>query len=315
MNSSTTSSRGLGLVLVAATLVPVLTVLAASEMLLRRRVAPSDHLLRQAELFRARPGSDAAFGDSQVARGITGLPGLANFGFPGDNARDVSAKVRACYAQPARGRAPRVILQGSPQTFNRLDHERRSTALFLDGPPPLLVLSPYFAGGMLQHWLALFTNPAFQNRYVLAPDGAQLAEGRPRSGQSDLEAALRRMTPRDDFADGPAARDLEALFDHLAELGAEVCILTPPLLGVLAQRALEHPSVEASRGWFDRQARERDFRRVDLFENSLPRRHYFDLDHLNASGARHVSPLVYEACFAGAESRRREAARALGGRS
>ena len=113
MNFFTSSSEGRGPVaLLAATFAGVaLLLFSASEALVRTSVLHQDEFIAHAHLFMAARDTDAAFGDSHVARGFYPPKGMVNLAYPSEGIEHMDWKVRSYFADKDPGR---VIVQADP---------------------------------------------------------------------------------------------------------------------------------------------------------------------------------------------------------
>lgn len=97
----------------------------------------------------------------------------------------------------------------------------------------------------------------------------------------------------------PIAQAYARELDWLLAQGAQPCLVTMPMAPDLRAQAAQMPAYQQTEAFFSELARSRSVSYVNLLFADIDDDRFSDPHHLNATGAREVSPLVYQRCFGG----------------
>lgn len=297
-----------------ATIVAVLLALfaGASEVLLRRHVVPQDSFADHVSLFRATVLTDAAFGDSHVARDFVPDVAMANLAYPSENIDQMDWKARAFFA----GRAPgRIVLQADPHLFApyRLTGRPEGYSEKFDGTagPPLglYILDPRFRPQITAYWSAyLRAGGDLASKIVRTANGALLSPGdlsakAPRARLFEARERILWHSQRDGDAVVASMRTYSALLDFLSARGAQLCMvsfpLSPDYRTAFAERAdpLARRARASTLAYFAAEAERVGAVYVDHRAAIDELAHFRDVDHLNRAGAQAYSGRLLSDCF------------------
>jgi hypothetical protein len=309
MNSSISNSRrAIALFLVSA-VATLLLVAAASELLLRRAVLPRDSFAAHAALFRSAQATDAAFGDSHMARDFSPPSPLFNLAYPSETVRDMDWKARDFFARNA---ARRVVLQADPHLFApyRLDAQADPARRYApDGAPIIRLFDGRLRPQLIAYWRSfLWSGFTLRSRETLTAQGALMSPGdlARRSSRRLLYEARARMREHRPVSDPGATQDGMAYRDlvrFLVDAGATVCLVTMPLSPAYLQAMEQRPDQDALQAWraniawFESVAAAIGGRYVDHRAAVMDLALFRDVDHLNAPGALVYTPLLLRDCF------------------
>ncbi len=289
-------------------LVPVLVFLAATEALLRLAVVPYDQRTAALSLFRMGQTTDAAFGDSQMMSTITGIPGMLNLAFGGENLAITEYRIQRYFKNRKPGR---VILQATPNMFS--DERERATesswtrdyidALKGDGRQVLLALSPYHRMYLREYWLTFITKGRFRDQGLRIEDGAYFSSRtaavleKPEVFRKQIVARVQQQRPRKAWMDTLSYRYFIAILDYLAQRDASVCLVTTPFPPAYQLEAARYPEFMDVRRQFDELATRYGFARLDLWDAVQKDAGFFDTDHLLYEFAQRISRRTIHDCF------------------
>lgn len=290
-------------------LLPILVFLVATEALLRIAVVPNDHRTFALELLREGKTADAAFGDSQMLSTVTGIPGMLNLSFFGENTAIIDFRIKRFYA----GRKPgRVILQATPNMFS--DERERATdsgwtrdyiaALQNESDSTLLTFSPHHRMYIKEYWLTFFDKGRFRLRGRIMADGAYfdpkpVAETMASDEfQRKIVSRVAQQRPRPTWQETVSYRYYVESLKFLAKHVEAACLVTTPFPPSYRKEAARFPEFLAVRHHFDDLARRFRFGRVDLWEALDDDASFADTDHLLMEPAREISQQIQRECFA-----------------
>jgi hypothetical protein len=307
MHSSTSSFRRNLIVSVGATLVACAIFVTATEMLVRARVMPRHNLYKYIDLFKSSPVESAIFGDSHFAYGLTGLTNFVNVAYQGNNFASIAEKVHLYFH---RRQPVRVILQAGVHHFSHdfltwKERKRDSFEELLKGYPvgyPLM-LTPEHRKEVFKYWQIYLSGREFTPADNFMPDGSRL-NNRDYSQVPEtvrLAAAQRTaliLQPAPGFRRSETAELYGQTVDFLKAKGATVCLLTLPVFSLLRHEIKDDRQYAEAIAYFEQLAGSRGLRYVNLLLRDLPDDDFSDPHHLNAKGARRVSAMVEQACFA-----------------
>jgi len=277
-----------------------LLVAGASEWLVRLRVVPNDvHALHLAFFAGAR-SADAAFGDSRVAYGFSPGEAMVNLADSGDAVETTAFKIRTYYASRDPGR---VVLQADPEQFSPRGGAAEQIAQYLDAPL-LHSLTPQHRASILTYWRMLLTGAPFRSVLEFNSDGSRFGNDRfdwkleaAQLADAGRKAMLRRPDRRNWSEPLAAWTDYVSAVDFLLARGARLCLVAFPVSPEFRRFTDGVPEYEAARAAIARLASERGVRFADFRAATDDGRLFYDEDHLNADGARAISPRIVEACF------------------
>ena len=311
MNSSTSSFRRhrpwLWLWL-AFGLIPALALFGATETMLRIFVAPKDNRLAHYRLFKNSTAHDAAFGDSQMAATVTGVPGMVNLAHAGENYVITAYRVRTYF----QTRTPhRVILQANPNNFAKYREQLAVsswTPRYIAGLEKLnenvfMSSLPLFRMYIWDYWQVLLNHGGFKSKRYITSDGAQFRPGSlamsvtPAKFEKLVRVRLEEQTPPDDFSDLVTYRAFISTLDFLKKRGAEVCLVTTPMPPSYRADAKNNPVFRRVLDRFDALARQYGFGRANMWDAVNDLNLFADTDHLNERGAKRIVPVVMDRCF------------------
>jgi hypothetical protein len=302
MSSFTSSSDWRFLRQWAATVIAVIFIIgAASEWLLRVHVALQDNFQAHAQLLEASRSSDAAFGDSHVARGFAPPGGMLNLAFPSENITQIAQKVQAYYSTHD---PEHIIIQADPHLFApyrlrdtgvgaKARHQAESSGLMLLAPERRRAMRDYWiafakGGGMLTSKIERLENGA-----LLSP--GDLSALSPRALELIVKRRVRIHRPISGPLTDAAKNDYAGMLSALRAKGAQICLVSfpvsPPYRAAMAESAA--PTI----AFYRDQAARVDARYVDHRALIDDLNQFRDADHLNKAGALAYSPRLMQSCF------------------
>jgi hypothetical protein len=297
--------RGFLRAAVLAFVIALATLAGATEQLLRKHVVPVDLFRRHVEFVESERRSDAAFGDSHIARGFPGTSTIANLAFLSESIEQIDAKVRYYYRERAPGR---VILLGAPHLF-RADAESSSrdyARIFSttdSAGVSLYLFDPYYRVRVPRYWFTwLRHGGSFPSALTLAPHGGLLSDATILDpGTRHRLEAVRRVAghrPAPAFERSSAARRYESLVALLVERGAKLCIVTMPTSLAYREYAAADPRFAAALAFVESVGRRHGAAYVSYWSRFDDLALFADVDHLNRSGAELLAPELERDCFA-----------------
>lgn len=278
-----------------------LAVAAASEWLVRSRVVPNDVHAQHLAFFAGARSAHAAFGDSRVAYGFAPGDAMVNLADSGDAVATVAFKVRAYYASRQPGR---VVLQADPEQFETPRAGAAEQIAQYVNPPRLHSLTPQHRASVLTYWRMLLTGAPFKPVLQFNPDGSRFGYDRfdwkleaSRLADARGKALLRRPDRRNWTEPLPAWTDYVSAVDFLVARGARLCLVAFPVSAELRRFTDGVAEYEAARAAIAKLAAERGVRLADFRAATDDLQLYYDEDHLNADGAKALSPRILRTCF------------------
>lgn len=284
----------------------------ASEWLVRTHVIPSHNEYRYAALFQKSSASNAIFGDSHAAYGLTGIDSFVNVAHGGNNFRTISGKVRLYFAERKPGK---VILQAGAHHFSRdftrwRDDETPEFESFLRGYAAYYprALIPLHRKELLNYWSTYWRGRSFTPLQQFMPDGSQLSMT---ALYTDTPLPIRRsasvrsariLEPVEKFESSETAREYREIIAFLQERGGTVCLVTLPVATLLRREFQHLERFAAAQHFFSQLAQAANIPYVNLLGSEYPDEYFADAHHLNATGARSISGDVARRCFQGSGS-------------
>lgn len=310
MNSSISNSNRLFASYVTAFAVVLVSLVGATEWLIRSQVVPEDALYKHVALFDATTSTQLALGDSHVARGFNPSGTVINLAYPSENIEKMTWKMgQYLDAQPA---LDTVLLQADPHLFSAYrtnaglgDYPRIFSDRNLSG---LLSMSETYRPRLIALWQAFFLNKgALRAKVEPTATGGLLSPGDLSQWNDQridlfMDARLRYHAPPEDFKTSDVKQQYEQLIVQLIKSGAQVCLVSFPVSTAYSERIAGYDGHEAvqwqlintffkdlaahpSIAYFDHRS---------LYDNPALFR---DPDHLNKKGALLYSTYLQDACF------------------
>ncbi|MDP9127643.1 MAG: hypothetical protein M3N08_05225 [Pseudomonadota bacterium] len=290
----------------------------ASEVFLRTRILPGDPFWKHVDLFYAAPATDAAFGDSQMARGFTGFKTFVNLAYPADSVSQMSVAAKAFYAHKNPGR---VVFEAGPQMLAGAGLEefpRDYEQIFAEGhkryaPLGLYILDGYYRSRIVEYFrLKVFPEEDVNRRTVLLPTGglmndasmaAMLTPADAKREDLLVQKRVRAHAPPIGFEQSEDARVYQDTIAWLVARGASVCIVTMPVAPIY-RATLKQIGYEArfaaALAFYEDLARKRGVTYVSYWDQISDTNLFINADHLNSKGARVVTARMMRDCFGGA---------------
>lgn len=310
MNSSTSSFRTLTAVFFIAGAGTLALLIAASEWLVRAKVAPEDTLVKHVALFESTTSPYAAFGDSHVARGFDARAPVVNLAYPSENIEKMAWKA-ARYLK----RAPHpeiVLIQADAHLFSLyrtevgLDDYPRA---FGAGPARgLLALGGRYRPQLIALWRAFLENGGrLASTIETTPQGALLSPGdlsQWRGVHIDqyTNDRVARHRPVPDFLNERSAALYKKMVLDFAASGARVCLASLPTSPAYRSRIEALPPADRklwdeAEAFFKSLAEHPNVRFIDHRARYDDLSLFRDPDHLNRQGAMAYGPVLQKACF------------------
>lgn len=282
--------------------------LASTEALLRIAVVPKDIRLKHYELFENSTARNAAFGDSQMAATITGVPGFMNFAYGGENFVITEYRVRKYFSDRKPGR---VIIQANPNNFATYKEDMATSnwttryIAGLDKVHDTIFLStlPLFRMYIWEYWKTALTRGAFESTVYLTKDGARFTRPEAKKPLTDKQFMrearkyFRSRSPSADFRHEATYRSFLSVLTFLKVRGADVCLVTTPFAKDYRRLVVDSPVIQQIFADFDALAHSYGFRRFNAWNAANDNRMFANTDHLNEVGAQAVTPLIMAGCF------------------
>lgn len=277
--------------------------MAASEVLIRRTIDGHHPLFHKLAVLRNGTAQDVALGASKINWGFTGQPGFLNLARVG-TVQGMLMVARSYFTQRPVGR---VIVAAEPHEFSpqyqrQEGEEGAAENLVLTGPSPLRVLDPVYGPEIFLYWRRLLQSGPTMFMADLQSDGSQLQHSR----FSDLSAGDRlsavyrtalSLRPHYQTYHDKVESLYRQLIDFLHQRGGTVCLVQYPFPPDMLSQMGKMPEYQQVRAFYAQLAQQTNSRFVDLSDMDLPVSLFADPTHLNAEGARFVSPLVVQRCF------------------
>lgn len=281
---------------------------SASEYILRVKIAPQDEFIAHVNLFNSDPVSDAAFGDSHVARGFVPPQGMLNHAYPSESIPRMAWKVDAYFSDHA---PDRVIIQADPHMFApyRLSKTVGDYPAQFENPTHskfgLYLSIPRYRANLVNYWASFARNGGqLKSEITFTSGGAHLSPGDiskepPRYREN---AALTRARIHDL---GPAStqkayREIYSkMLTDLNRKGANICMVTFPVSPNFrtAIRTINDAERKGIFAFFEQEAQRIEARYVNWETITDDLSNFRDTDHLNGDAAKHFSPQLVTECF------------------
>ena len=306
MPSSTSSSSRWLLACLALVLLAFGSGLAATELLIRTKVEPSDLFEQHLAVYFDAETGNAAFGDSIVAYGfLPETPDFVNLATDGEVPAGTFAKVRAFFADRPAGK---VIVAANHNILRRgaapiLDYD----SIFGQRERPLLRITQarhrryaflYWHSLVFDRFQAkrrilpyggeVHNDPADNHRFGTKPEAARLEHGRGK--------ALRAM-PRVDERSRANREAFTGMLAFLRERGAETCVVAFPMSPAFRQATRDFPVFQETQRWFRDQAERHGAGYLDLRARLDDDGLFWDPVHLAEDGGRLTTREILAQCF------------------
>ncbi len=298
---------------VGVALATTVVLLSASELLVRAKIEPQDDFVSHVRLFNTSQATDAAFGDSHVARGFVPATGMINLAYPSEGIEHIDWKVRTYFANRSPGQ---IILQADPHLLapyrlrNRLgDYPDRFTGSLGAENGALRVREPRHRANLVNYWSSFATGGGeIRSRINILENGAILSPG-DLSKESDRWRTFqlrKRIASHRIHSTPVVAQRLEVysnLLDFLVERGASVCMVNFPLSQEYRSAMNADLKLASKRerdavlSFFETEALRTNARYVDLRDLSSDSSEFRDVDHLNGRAATKYGPTIMQFCF------------------
>lgn len=311
MNSSTSNFRVQGHIRLFGLTVTIGLVMlfAASEVLVRGSVLPQDDLKKHVKLFSSSLRSDAAFGDSHVARGFVPPQQMINLAYPSESIPQIDWKIRRYYATRKPGR---IILQADPHMFAvyRLNRPLGDYPKIFEQPsqPSILgvqILNNRFRANLVNYWTSFLKNGGrLISKIKITENGAHLSPGdeskkdvRLRKYEASIRVGIHDI-PTEERA-GEYRKIYSKLLDFLADKDANVCMVSFPLSPDYREAMAKEDMAARDdlMQYFIAEARRTNSAYLNLIQHVDTLSKFRDTDHLNAEAAKEISPYIVNACF------------------
>ena len=306
MHSFTSNSKAFVWTFVGFLALSVVGFVASSEAIIRVKVVPVHNDYKYRELFLSSQSPNAIFGDSHAAYSLIGLEDFVNLAYPGNSFMSISGRVRLYF----ENRKPqKVILQAGSHHFSRdflnwRPDDIENFRILLEGrsPYPLKLLESAHRHEVFDYWAIFLQGERFAPNKQIMPDGAFLESGRFSSIPSEERRArtartLRILEPVPGFEATSVAREYADIIGFLKDRGAQVCLVTFPVVGMLRVGVAESAAYQRAMRFFEDLGRAKGVRHLNLSAWELPDEYFADPHHLNAIGGRAVSGDVLKECF------------------
>jgi hypothetical protein len=279
---------------------------AASEALVRNKIVPRHPFYKYIDVFRNSPNPNAIFGDSHFAYGIAGLNGFTNVAYPGNNFRSISEKVRLYFADRQPGR---VILQAGVHHFSqnflfRRPNESRSIAddLRPQSAFKFMMFHNQHRPHLFDYWEIYLDGREFDPTTQFVTEENRENEPNyldvaPRIRRIASSRISRILMPVEAFQDTSIARLYEKTITDLKQRGAQICLVTLPVVVELRSEMKRNPVFEKTTAYFRDLAERSRVRYRNYLFTEFPGHYFSDPHHLNIIGARAVSPQIEQDCF------------------
>ena len=279
---------------------------ASSEAIIRLKVVPTHNDYKYRDLFLGAKSPNAIFGDSHAAYSLIGLDDFVNLAYPGNSFLSISGRVRLYF----RHRTPnKVILQAGPHHFSRdflnwRPDDVEDFEKFLKGRSPwaLKLFENIHRQEVFRYWAMIVYGGEFVPSHEFLPDGSRLEKGLYTRIPPDIQRAgaartLRILEPVPGFEDTRVAAEYGKTIDFLQSKGAQVCLVTLPVVALLRAGIAEFEAYRRAQKFFEDLARSRGMKYLNLGTWELPDELFADAHHLNAVGGRAISDDVLKGCF------------------
>lgn len=298
-------NRHLGVALITVVLCS-LVFIAASEALVRNKIVPRHPFYKYLEVFQNSTSPNAVFGDSHFAYGVAGLSDFTNLAYPGNNFDSISEKVRLYFADKKPGQ---VILQAGVHHFSQnflflRPHESRSIADDLGSRNPLefRMFHNQHRPHLFNYWsLYLHGRPFVPKTHFVTDENRQNEPNYLNVDRQIRRVASSRISrilrPINGFEKTAIARLYEKTIRDLRRRGADVCLVTLPVVAELRSEMKRIPVVGEATAFFGALAKRNGARYRNYLFTEFPGEYFSDPHHLNIVGARSVSPIIARDCF------------------
>lgn len=295
--------------LVASITLSIVGIVGATEWLVRAQVAPQDTYANHLELLQTSTHSDAAFGDSHVARGFDAKGGFVNLAYPSENIDYMHWKMRTHFDTVAPGR---VIVQADPHLFAAYRLNAPFTPyrnIAQNDAPVLQSMTTRHRPRLLAYWRAFFRGfGQLETTVQQTENGALLSQGDlsvvpPRKRQLEARTRIENHSLGPPDAVAAAQERYLEMISYLSAKGAQICLVSfpvsPDYLSALsdAQRRSEGPRHVSAIQFFQETAQHLGARYIDARRETQDLALFRDVDHFNIEGAQLFSVSLVHACF------------------
>lgn len=308
MPSSISSFRRNLFVALGTALLFSLVFVAASEILVRNKIVPRHPFYKYIDVFLHSPNPNAIFGDSHFAYGIAGLNDFTNVAYPGNNFRSIAEKIQLYFAERKPGR---IILQAGVHHFSqnflfRRPNESRSIAddLRPQNTFRFVMFHNQHRPHLFDYWEIYLDGREFDPTTQFVTEENRKNEPNyldvaPRIRRIASSRISRILMPVQEFQDTSIARLYEKIVNDLKERGADVCLVTLPVVAELRAEMKRNSVFQKTTAYFRALAASSNVRYRNYLFTEFPGHYFSDPHHLNIIGARAVSPLIERDCFGG----------------
>ena len=295
----------------ALILIGVVIALTVTEVLLRLYVVPIENTRpNRVHMVYTGKQPDVILGDSHFYRGFITTSGYANLARGGSSpaALEIIAREYFRFREPGR-----VIVEASPQLFNRLMQNRgpqQHDEYFGQNvglPFALYVFEPgiaRYAGSLVDiSELKRRAAVALNQRVGVSRFERRIQHERPRRPPERLRkraaGRVRHDRPVDGIRESEGFAVYRRLLDFLKQRGAQVCMVRTPVDELFLELIADDESYREAQRALEETAREFGFRYVDFRDLpvKLVDRHFMNADHLGTEGAALFGPAVLRACY------------------
>jgi len=292
-------------ILVTVFLISTFSVL--TEGLIRNRIEPVHTFYKFLQLFRDTTMTNAIFGDSHSAYGLTGHKNFVNLAFGGDGFLMISERIKEFYATRKPGK---VIIQINPHHFSRSYQLRRNIdkKFFqllrnFDVFTPRIFL-PIHRKELFGYWKILLTGGIFESKNPIQSDGSRpnLSKITYLNFPKNLKGPGSRRTafvnePIAEFKMSLAAKVYGEIIDYLIHSDAKVCLVSLPVTMDLQIARKNNKRYTLLSAFIHNLARGKNIPYIELNNLDLPDSMFSDFDHLNILGAQNITADILKRCF------------------
>ncbi|MEL0105640.1 MAG: hypothetical protein VW802_01675 [Rhodospirillaceae bacterium] len=306
MNLYTSNFKGFIRSFFIITVIVLLIFITCTELLIRVKVIPHHNDYKYFDLFNRTSFSNASFGDSHVAYGISGLPNFVNLAYGGNSFLSISGKARAFYSK----RSPdKVILQAGPHHFSRgfLDWRPDETKEFINnlhGHPwyHLKMLQSFHRIEIFNYWITFLKKGEFKPQKKFMPDGSRLSSiiytyTPDKIREESADRIFKILRPVPDFKKSSVAKEYKDVLIFLKQKKADVCLVTLPIASTLRRKVKKDPLFQETFRFFERLAKITNVKYVNLYDYDIADNLFSDAHHLNGGGAQLISKIIFNRCY------------------
>jgi len=298
---------------VVGALASLLIMTALCEHVLRSQVVPNDHFWHHVDLFYDTLPPSAAFGDSHIARGFIGHKNSPNLAYPSEALPQMETKIRALYED--RQIVPqKIIFQVSPQMFAKYreeDFQRNYVEIFERGqkrytPFGLYIFDGYYRKRLIAYLKSYALRGRLEQQTEFMEYGGILSDDVLRRTKNTAEKVMLKNRillhiPEPGFEHSEYAAILERSIAFLKEKGADVCMVSMPASTEYRQMVSDlgyGPNFQNAFTYFQNVQKKHKARYVSFYTELDDDTLFMNPDHLNRDGAKHLTPIIFDRCFA-----------------